>query len=326
VNHDIDCPANTKAVRATEKLIRGIKKSDEALETVQSDSRFCSRTHLIHKMDARMKLSLSVRVAESFSNKREVRIKLQELARIASLGGYDALCLRASMLGIEDSAERIAEVTEILSQNGLSVSMITGDFAVPENGDAGPECLRNITPYLNLAERVGADLIRICMKTDEDIVWAARAAAEARERSIRLAHQSHTKSLFETVAGSIATVEKVGDENFGIIYEPANLALCGEDYGPATLETFRPFLFNVYLQNHVPEVGGPQPMASWARGTIESRLYPLDSGKGIDFDSVFSGLKAIDYTGFVTLHQAFDGELEPEAAVARSAQFLRNLM
>jgi sugar phosphate isomerase/epimerase len=273
-----------------------------------------------------MNLSLSVRVAESFSNKREVRIQLPELARIASAAGYDALCLRASMVGIEDSAEKVSAVTETLEQNGLSVSMITGDFAVPENGDEGPRCLRNITPYLDLAESVGADLIRICMKTDEDIAWAARASAEAGERSIRLAHQSHTKSLFETVSGSKSTVERVDDKNFGIIYEPANLALCGEDYGRDTLETFHPFLFNVYLQNHIPEEGGPQPMTTWVRGLVESRLYPLDSGKGIDFGSVFAGLKAIKYDGYITLHHAFDGDLEPEEAAARSARFLRNLM
>ena len=273
-----------------------------------------------------MKLSLSVRVAESFSNKREVRIPLTDLAGIASQAGYDALCLRASMLGVHDSAEKLAEVKETLSANRLAVSMVTGDFAVPENGVEGPGCLRNITPYLDLAEAVDTDLIRICMKSDDDIAWAAKAADEAKERSIRLAHQSHTLSLFETVEGTVSTVAAVGRENFGLIYEPANLALCDQNYGVETLRTFRPFLFNVYLQNHVPEVDGPQPMNTWVRGPIDSRLYPLDSGEGIDFDSVFSGLKAIDYAGYVTLHHAFDGTLEPQGAATRSAQFLRNLM
>ena len=81
-----------------------------------------------------MKLSLSVRVAESFSNKREVRIPLNELASIAREAGYDALCLRASMLGIHDSQEKIAHVRETLTQNQLDVSMVTGDFSIPENG------------------------------------------------------------------------------------------------------------------------------------------------------------------------------------------------
>lgn len=273
-----------------------------------------------------MKLSLSVRVAESFSNKREVRIPLSDLADIASRAGYDALCLRASMVGVHDRAEKVAEVAEAVRSRGLAVSMVTGDFAVPENGDDGPGCLRNITPYLDLAEAVGAGLIRVCMKTEADIEAAARATDEAAERGIRLAHQSHTQSLFETVAQTVETVRRVGRKNFGIIYEPANLALCGEAYGTETLRAFRPFLFNVYLQNHVPEPGGPQPMTTWVRGKIDSRLYPLDSGKGIDFGAVFDGLHAVGYDGYVTLHHAFDGDLEPQVAAERSANFLRGLI
>ena len=274
----------------------------------------------------KMKLSLSVRVAESFSNKREVRIPLNELASIAREAGYDALCLRASMLGIHDSQEKIAHVRETLTQNQLDVSMVTGDFSIPENGQEGAGCLRNITPYLDLAEAVGADLIRICMKKEEDIEWAARATDEAAERSIRLAHQSHTQSLFETVEETIENVGRVGRPNFGIIYEPANLALCGQDYGRDTLEAFKSFLFNVYLQNHVPETDGPRPMTTWVNGPITSRIYPLDSGQGLDFASVFSGLKQVGYTGYATVHHAFDGDLEPQEAASRSAAFLRNLM
>ena len=73
-----------------------------------------------------MKLSLSVRVAESFSNKREVRIQLPELARIARAAGYDALCLRASMLGIQDSTEKVTEVSEILKHWSPQLSGWTG--------------------------------------------------------------------------------------------------------------------------------------------------------------------------------------------------------
>ena len=69
------------------------------------------------------------------------------------------------------------------------------------------------------------------MKVEADIPWAQRAADEAAERGIRLAHQSHTQSLFETVEGSIDVLKRVGRQNFGIIYEPANLDLCGQDYG-----------------------------------------------------------------------------------------------
>ena len=88
--------------------------------------------------------------------------------------------------------------------------MITGDFPVPLNNEQGPDGLRNITPYLDLTELLGADLIRIAMKVEDDILWAQRAADEAAERGIRLAHQSHTQSLFETVDGSVDVLKRVG--------------------------------------------------------------------------------------------------------------------
>ena len=273
-----------------------------------------------------MKLSLSVRVAESFSNKRESTIPLGDLARIAAGAGYDALCMRASVVGVHSAAGAAARVRRAVAEHGLAISMVTADFAVPENSAEGPNSLRRITPSLDLAEALGTDLIRICMKTEEDIVQAQRAADEARERDIRLAHQSHTRSLFETVEGSVAVLKAVGRSNFGIIYEPANLALCGQAYGEATLRAFQPWLFNVYMQNHTPEPDGLQPMETWTRGEVMSTLRPLDAPGGIDFAAIFDGLKAIGYDGCVTMHQAFGGDMTPEEATRRTAAFLGGLM
>lgn len=272
-----------------------------------------------------MQLALSVRVAESFANKRVADIALPELAQIAKAAGYVALCMRASQVGVHSTPEQIAQARQTMDAAGLAVSMVTGDFAVPENGAAGPGCLRNMTPYLDLTQALGSNLIRICMKSEEDIPFAQRAADEAAERGIRLAHQSHTQSIFETVAGSLAILQRVGRANFGIIYEPANLALCGEDYGVATLHALQPYLFNVYVQNHAPDPTGTMPTTTWARGQIQSTLRPLDEPGGIDFAQVFDGLRTIGYTGYVTCHQAFGNMLPPAAAAQRSATFLRRL-
>ena len=271
-----------------------------------------------------MQLALSVRVAESFANKRVADIALADLAQIARAAGYAALCMRASQVGVHSTSAQIAQARQVMDTQGLAVSMVTGDFAVPENGAAGPDCLRNITPYLDLAAALGSDLIRICMKHEADIPFAQRAADEAAERGIRLAHQSHTQSIFETVAGSLDILGRVGRANFGMIYEPANLALCGENYGVATLQALQPYLFNVYVQNHAPDPAGTLPTTTWARGQIQSTLRPLDEPGGIDFTQVFDGLRAIGYTGYVTCHQAFGNMLPPAEAAQRSAAFLRS--
>lgn len=273
-----------------------------------------------------MQLSLSVRVAESFSNKRVSSIPLSDLAGIAAGAGYDALCMRASVVGVHSGSGAAEHVRRTLAEHSLAVSMVTADFAVPENSAQGPNSLRSITASLDLAQALGAGLIRICMKSEEDIPYARRAADEARERDIRLAHQSHTCSLFETVQGSIGALKSVGRANFGIIYEPANLALCGQEYGEATLRAFQPWLFNVYLQNHAPDPDGQKPMETWTRGNVMSTLRPLDEAGGIDFPSIFDALHALDYAGCVTMHQAFGGDMTPEKATRRTASFLRGLI
>ena len=150
-----------------------------------------------------MKLSLSVRVAEQLSNKRNPEMSLDELSDFASPLGYRALCMRASQLGIQTPLEDVKRSKLALDKRGLKVSMVTGDFPIPENTDDAPEALRNITPYLDLAEALDSDLLRIGMKTKDDIGWAQIACDEASERGMRLAHQSHAASLFEQVKVSI---------------------------------------------------------------------------------------------------------------------------
>ncbi|MFT5369991.1 MAG: sugar phosphate isomerase/epimerase [Candidatus Latescibacterota bacterium] len=271
-----------------------------------------------------MKLSLSVRVAEKFSNKREIDIALPDLAHIAKTAGYEALCMRASMAGTHSSPGHISDAKRIAGQNQLAISMVTGDFAIPENGLEGPRCLRHITPHLDLSEALECDLMRVCIKNQSDIPFAQRAADEAAERNMRLAHQSHTQSLFETVEGSLETLAKINRSNFGLIYEPANLALCGEPYGTETLKVFAPYLFNVYLQNHVPDPNGNLAMTTWVKGVVNSTLRPLDEPGGINFQQVFDGLDAIHYTGYVTLHHAFGDAMLPNEAAKRSADFLKS--
>ena len=269
-----------------------------------------------------MKLSLSVRVAESFHNKEKSEMTLDELIALAKSTDYQAMCMRASQVGVHTPKERIKEAAEKIGGSGLAVSMVTGDFSVPRNDEHGPDGLRNITPYLDLAETLGADLIRICMKKDEDIEWAQKASDEAAERKIRLAHQSHCASLFETVDGSERVLRAVGRPNFGIIYEPANWMVAGQNYGPETIKRLAAYIFNAYVQNHRLNRDAEPTLTTWTKGQVSVDHIGIWDTGGVDFDSVFEGLSAIGYTGYVTVHQAFGGIMSVTDAVTKSHAFL----
>jgi sugar phosphate isomerase/epimerase len=270
-----------------------------------------------------MKLSLSVRVGEKYTNKREAAISLAKLADIAGAAGYHAICMRPSQIGIHSRCEEVLLKARLLRQRGLRVSMVTGDFAIPENTDEGPHALRNIEPYLDLAEALDCHLVRVALRKDEDIVWAQRAADTAKERGITLTHQCHNRSLFERVDETLDVLRRIGRVNFGLTYEPANLECCGQSYGRETLKRFAPYLVNVYLQNQRVYFAGQSVMKTWCCGDVSFDQIPLWDDSGIDFPGIIAALEELGYTGYVTVHQA--ALLTPQEDAGRSAQYLRSI-
>jgi sugar phosphate isomerase/epimerase len=269
-----------------------------------------------------VKLSLSVRVAEAFDNKEKSNMPFAEMVRLALRHGYVAMCMRASVAGIHTPVEVIRGLRGQLDRAKLQVSMVTGDFPVPANSENGPDGLRFIKPYLNLATELRAPLIRVCMKQQEDIYWAQRAADEAAERGIRLAHQSHASSLFETPDNAVKTLRAIARPNFGLIYEAANWFLCGQEYGPAVIERVWPYVFNVYVQNHRLNPQGVSPVKTWVKGEVRVDHIGIWEKDGVDYDAVMGAFQKMGYNGYVTVHQAFAGVMPVEDSVRLSAQYL----
>jgi sugar phosphate isomerase/epimerase len=250
-----------------------------------------------------MKLSLSVRIVEA-PCKTKLFVPFEELVSIAKDTGYQAICLRASAGGVETPPSRLTEMRRCVEAAGLFISMVTADFNVPLNNDRGPDSLRNIAPSLDVAATVGCSLVRVCLKHRDDIPFARQAAERAAERGIRLAHQCHTTSLFEEVEPMLHVLAEIGQPNFGLIYEPANLLLNGQSYGLDTILKIRPYLMNVYVQNHCLKTDGNEELPTFCRGNVRfDHLAPWAPG-GVDFLAVTGALRQIGYDGTFTVHQA----------------------
>lgn len=271
-----------------------------------------------------MKLALSVRIAEA-ACKTKLNVPFRDLVQLAAELGYKAICMRASAGGIGTPRGELERMREEVKRAGLRVSMVTADSDVPLNNERGPDSLRNIGPSLDVAEALGSDLIRVCLKTDADIDHAKRAADEAARRGIRLAHQCHTTTLFETVDRSIDVLQQIGRHNFGLIYEPANLMLCQQPYDLETLRRFRPWLMNVYVQNHRLDPSGPVELETWCLGIRRFHHIPIWESGGVDFPAVVAALREVGYDGFVTIHQAYAELMGPREAAVETAQYLRRL-
>ena len=260
------------------------------------------RDGVVHS-DMALQLSLSVRIVEA-ACKTKLHVPFTDLVSIAADTGYDAVCMRASAGGVQTPLEELRRMRETVEARGLHVSMVTADFNVPLNNSDGPNSLRDIGPSLNVAEALGCDLIRVCLKTDADIPHAREAATHAADRGIRLAHQCHTTSIFEQVDQILTNLETISQPNFGLIYEPANLMLCGESYGADTLRKLAPHMMNVYIQNHRLDPDGPVSLPTYCRGEVYFHHLPIWENGGVDTAAVFDGLREIGWVGHFTIHQA----------------------
>tara|TARA_B100001123_G_C15343254_1_gene1035925 strand:+ start:5334 stop:6161 length:828 start_codon:yes stop_codon:yes gene_type:complete len=271
-------------------------------------------------------LSLSVRIAEGFQSKKHPIIDLEAIASLAREASYDALCMRASQLGVQTSGKDTQEGIRILDTKKLPVTMLTGDFDIVYNNKNGPDCLRNIRPYLELAKKLNTPLLRVAVKKEKDIQWAQKAADEAEKYELKLAHQCHTQSLFETIEGIESTLKKIERPNFGLIYEPANLEICGQDYGAKTIERLSPWIMNVYLQNQILNPDGAVTLNTWCRGPVPFDITEIHEPTGIDFPSIINGLKAVNYSGTITVHQCAPKGTTPSESANTTSRYLRELI
>ena len=108
----------------------------------------------------KLQLSLSVRIVEA-ACKTKLNLPFEDLASIAVDTGYDAICMRASVGGVQTPLEGLRRMREIVETKGLHISMVTADFDVPLNNANGPNSLRDIGPSLDVAEALNCNLIRV---------------------------------------------------------------------------------------------------------------------------------------------------------------------
>jgi len=252
-------------------------------------------------------------------------MSLGQVCDMATQAGFEAICMRPSQLSIHSSPEEVASARETIRRQEIDVTMISGDVDIVYNNDNGPNCLPDITNHLNLAEALGAPMIRVCIKTEDDVKAARRASDESAERGITLVHQCHVQSLFETVDQIECRLRQIDRPNFGLIFEAANLEQCRQEYGSATIARLAPWIRNVYLQNQRLSPNGKVTLDTWTNGPISFDVIDVTDPGGIDFVKVLDSLKEIGYDGPITVHQSSPAEgTSPLESAKRTAEFIKS--
>ena len=267
-----------------------------------------------------MKISISSRITEQSDNKEKSFLSLDNFIKLASKNKFDGVSLRPSMISNDSSEYLVNQAQKLFNVNNMKVSMITSNIHVAKNDELASDILRNITPSLDLAEKLKTSLIRIMIKNSDDIFYARKALDEAKERNLKLLQQTHWGTLAETLDETVTLIKTINRKNFGITFEPANLMACGSDFNKNALNQLLPHIENFYFQNIILDKKGKHVFPTIHNGDVRVKYISLDNSKGINIFSFLDFLREKKYDKWFTIHQPLLKDQTVEIAIENASK------
>ena len=267
-----------------------------------------------------MKISISSRITEQSDNKEKSFLSLDTFIKIASKNKFDGVSLRPSMISTNSSEYLVNQAQKLFNVNNMKVSMITSNIHVAKNDELASDILRNITPSLDLAEKLKTSLIRIMIKNSDDIFYARKALDEAKERNLKLLQQTHWGTLAETLDETVTLIKTINRKNFGITFEPANLMACGSDFNKNALNQLLPHVENFYFQNIILDKKGKHIFPTIHNGDVRVKYISLNNSKGINIFSFLDFLREKKYDKWFTIHQPLLKNQTVEIAIENASK------
>ncbi len=254
-----------------------------------------------------MKLALSAR---QFMIPGGFSMSLPEFIAFAREVGYDGVEIRRGHLDETSPATAVDEARAALEEHGVCCTFLTAP------GITDPESLRRAERVVDLAAAIGALYVRLSPNSEQSIPWIRRIADYAAERGVKTGAQLHNGTLLDTTERCEIYLPRIDHPNFGLAFEASHLIIAGQEkHAETEIERLAPYIIAVSIQNHKPmpaDAEGPEVI------TLNGRKYALclpGDPDGVDFDSLFRGLKRIGFDGYLTaMPGAFPGMESTELA------------
>lgn len=253
-----------------------------------------------------MRLSLSGRVIEV--EYRTCELGIPGFLRMARDCGYDAVELRATQFPPGTAQPEAEQCRQLADQLGLSVSC-----CIPPGVTADEAGLQQLEQFVVIARSLECDALKVWVG---DADWLRRACDRVAPHGVTLLAQTHTGGPFETIDSCLETLARVGRENLGLQYDPANLMEAEEEYGAAAVRRLGPAIRQLSVQSlrlarsHEPDV--------WEHAGRHYRRCRLVEPGALDYADVFQGLRAIGFDGYVTVN-------EPRSTLMPAAAFVKRM-
>lgn len=261
-----------------------------------------------------MKLSLSAR---QFMVPGGFEMSLPDFIAFAREVGYDGVEIRRGHLDETSSPEAVAAARRALEQHGVRCAFLSAP------GVNSEETFGQACRTIDVAAAVNALYVRLTPSTEQSIPWIRRLADYAAKRGVKTGAQLHNNTLLDNTQRCETYLPRIGHANFGLAFEPSHLILAGQkQHGETEIQRLASYIIAVSVQNHktMPDdAQGPEII------TIAGKKFALclpDEASGVDFASVFRGLKRIGFGGYITVMPAAFPGMDSRELARRWQQFL----
>ena len=262
-----------------------------------------------------MKLSLSGRLIEV--EYRYCEMEVPDFMRFAKECGYEAVELRTTQIPAETTEEEAKKFRAEADALGLEVSAVFAPGGVSTD-DAG---LRQLEQFTNILQILGCDTLKTWIG---EVDWTQRVCELLLPSGMTLISQTHTGGPLETVDLCLDTMKRVDRENFGFQYDPSNFFEVEEEYGEEAVKRLGGSIRQLSVQNCT--LARPEDPDVWEH---EGRYYKrclLGDPAGLDYASVFRGLRAIGFDGYVTVNEPKPMLMETRAFAKHMNDQLRQIL
>jgi sugar phosphate isomerase/epimerase len=261
-----------------------------------------------------MRLSLSGRIIEL--QYRSCELGVPDFLRLARESGYDAVELRATQLPADTTLAEAERIHRLAGGLGLSISC-----CIPAGVTADAAGLERLEQFVDLALALDCDCLKVWIG---DATWLRQACDRIAPHGLSLVAQTHTGGPFETIASCLETLARIGRANFGLQYDPANLFEAEQEYGEEGVKQLGPYLRQLSVQS--VRLAGPGETDGWEHAGRRYRRCQLDEPGALDYHSVFRGLRAIGFDGYVTVNEPKPMLMETPVFEKRMHDVLRPML
>ena len=237
---------------------------------------------------------------------------IADAVKAAGEAGYDGLELRTNErhLPATTTPEKARTLRRQIEGYGMHVSCIASFVGEGAGGDQDKWAahFEDFKRFTELAHELDCDLVRVILggpasavATEADwvqpVIWLKKIESFAAANGVYAVIEIHNGDLVDDVDSGIKITHEVGGQHLGLIYEPANMHICGKSYGAEAVKALAERILHVHVKDvvlHAPKEVGSQP---------PFEIVPLGKGE-MDYLSVFRGLHEIDYNGYVCVELA----------------------